>query len=229
MNLQRQAILAALPSTLPVMAGYLPLGAAFGLLFGDLGYHWGWASAVSLFVFAGSAQFLAVGLLAAHAGIVETGIALFLLNIRHLVYGFSMLSRYAAAGWRKPYLVFGLTDETFALLSTAKAPVGVNADDFRLWVTALNQCYWVVGTTAGAIAGSALSLNTTGLEFALTALFAVLLVEQILALREWFPFLLAGFAGLGAIALAGPERMLLAALAVTFAILLVRANASWSQ
>lgn len=96
-------------------------------------------------------------------------------------------------------------------------------------MTALNQCYWVVGTTVGAIAGSTLSLNTAGLEFALTALFAVLLVEQILAVREWFPFLLAGFAGLGAIVLAGPDRMLLAALAVSFVVLLLRANASWSR
>jgi len=226
---QHEAFLAALPSTLPVMAGYVPLGAAFGLLFSELGYHWVWAGAMALFVFAGSAQFLAVGLLAAHAGIVEIGVAVFLLNIRHLFYGFSMLRRYAAAGWRKPYLVFGLTDETFALLSTRNAPEDVDADDFRLWVTALNQCYWVVGCTVGAIAGSELDWNLAGLEFALTALFAVLLVEQVRAVREWFPFLLAAAAGLGAIMLAGPQNMLLAALAVTFVVLVLQGRMSWTR
>lgn len=227
MTRQGQAFIAAFTASLPVMAGYVPLGAAFGLLFSELGYHWAWGTAMGLFVFAGSAQFLAVGLLSAKAGIVETGIAVFLLNVRHLFYGFSMLRRYATAGWRKPYLVFGLTDETFALLSTTSPPEQVDENDFRFWVTALNQLYWVSGCTAGAIAGQELALNIEGMEFALTALFAVLLVEQARAVRQWFPFLLAGAAGVGALVLAGPQNMLLAALAVTFAVLLVQGRSTW--
>ncbi len=217
---------AALRATVPVMAGYLPLGAAFGLLFSELGYHWAWASAMALLVFAGSAQFLAVGLLGANAGLLETGVAVFLLNARHLFYGFSMLGRYAESGRLKPYLVFGLTDETYALLCTGHPPSTADARRFYLYVTGLNQFYWVLGCTSGALAGG-LHLNVTGLDFALTALFVVLLVEQALAVREWYPFLVAGSAGVAALAIVGPDKMLLAALTITLVVLIVSRRPAW--
>jgi 4-azaleucine resistance transporter AzlC len=216
----RPEFVAAFRATLPVLFGYVPLGAAFGFLFSDLGYPWWLAPLTGLVVFAGSAQFLGVGLLAAHAGLLETAVAIFLLNARHLFYGFSMLGRYARAGLCKWYLVFGLTDETYALLATTPPPPGARPERFYLAVTALNQGYWVVGCTLGAALGSGLSLDTTGLDFALTALFVVLLIDQIKAATTAYPFIVAALSGLAALWLLGPDNMLLGALAVALSVLL---------
>ena len=166
---ERAQVTAAFRATLPVLFGYLPLGAAFGLLFSDLGYPWWLAPLTGLVVYVGSAQFLAVGLLAAQAGLLATAVAVFLLNARHLFYGFSMLGRYVGTGWTKWYLVFGLTDETYALLTSTPAPAKTRPQGFYLAVTALNQCYWVIGCGVGGLLGRNLRVDITGLDFALTA------------------------------------------------------------
>lgn len=180
-------------TSLPVAFGYVPLGLAFGVLLTGLGYDWWWAPLMGLVIYAGSAQFLAVSLLAAGAGALDAFLATLLLNLRHLFYGLGVLDRYRALGWLRPYAVFGLTDETFSLLAGA-AP---HRRDRRyvLGVTALNQSWWVLGCTLGALAGHSLPFSTQGLAFSLTALFAVLLVEQLL--KDFRPGSLAG-AGVGA-------------------------------
>ena len=169
---------AALRASLPVLFGYVPLGIAFGLLFDSLGHPWYFATLMGLLVFAGAAQFLAVGLLAAHAGLLEVAITTFLLNSRHLFFGLSLLTRFRVGGWRKLYLVFGLTDETYSLLTGTRPPDGVPRVSYDLWVTGLNQLWWVSGCTLGALLGQAVAFDTTGLDFTLTALFAVLVLEQ---------------------------------------------------
>ena len=175
-------------TSLPVAFGYIPLGMAFGVLLVGLGYPWWWAPVMSVFIFAGSAQFLAVGLLAAGASAIDAFVATLLLNLRHVFYGLTMLDRYRALGRGRVYAIFGLTDETFSLL----AGIAPHERD-RRWVvgmTALNQFWWVLGSSVGAIVGRSLPFSTEGLAFALTALFAVLLVEQLL--RGFRPAALAG-------------------------------------
>lgn len=163
----------------PVFFGYLPLGMAFGVLFAGLGYHWLYAPLSGLVIYAGSAQFLSVALLGAGAGLVETFVATFLLNARHLFYGLSLLDRYPRRGWLRWYLIFGLTDETYALV-TSRSREGGRADaPYYGALTLLNQSYWVLGCGIGAALQHWVPFDSSGFEFALVALFLVLLIEQL--------------------------------------------------
>lgn len=168
----------ALPRTIPVMVGYLFLGAAYGILMNVNGYGIWWTFAISTLVFAGSLQYLGVTML---AGMVNPFAALMMslmLNARHLFYGISMLGKYGEVREKKPYLIFGLTDETFSVVCHDQAPKNLNQDKVYFWITLLDQCYWVLGSVLGAIAGSFITFDTTGLDFALTALFVVIFVDQ---------------------------------------------------
>lgn len=206
---------------MPVMFGYVPLGMAFGLLFQDLGYAWYFASLMGLIVFAGAAQFMAVGLLLAHAGLLEIAVSTFILNSRHLFFGVSLMHRYRATGAKKLYLIFGLTDETYSLVTSAQVPDALPETDYYLAVTALNHLYWVTGCSLGALAGATLELNTTGMDFALTALFLVLVIEQWQQMRDPFPFVTAALFSLLAITLLR-EQMLLLAIGLSIGLLMLR-------
>lgn len=213
----------AFQATVPVILGYFPLGFAFGLLFVDqVGAGWIYAFLMSLIVFAGASQFLAVGLLAAGAGIAEIAAATFVLNARHAFFGVSLLERWRTGPLKKAFLIFWLTDETYALITSLKAPPDVEETDFHLLIAGINYASWCAGSLAGALAGEAIAFDTAGLDFTLTALFAVLLVEQVRRVREPFPFLLALAAGLVTLAVFGTANMLL--ISITLALILVVAD-----
>lgn len=188
---QPSAFLAALPKTVPVFFGYISIGIAYGFLLVKTGFAWYWAPVMSIVIFAGAAQFLALGLLASGTPPLQMALAVFLLNARHMVYGFSLLDRYSRFRRWKLYLIFGLTDETYALLTTIDPPEGVDPERFDGAVTLLNQIWWTTGSTLGALFGSMIQWEAPGLEFALTALFVVLLVEQIKSIRRPGPFVIA--------------------------------------
>ncbi len=208
--------------TLPILFGYLPLGTAFGVLFTTQLDYPGWAAPLmGILIYAGAGQILSVSLLAAGAGLVEVAIAMFVLNARHLFYGLSLLGRFRGAGWRKPYLIFGLTDETYSLLTSRPRTGSVEDEqrrDFR--ITACNQAYWVVGCALGALLGRNLAFDSTGIDFALVALFLVLAIEQLRGLPSGGPVWLGiGAAGL-ALLLLPPAHQLIGAIAlVTVALL----------
>jgi 4-azaleucine resistance transporter AzlC len=165
-------------ASLPVMAGYMVLGIGFGVLLQDKGYAWWWATLMSITIYAGSMQYVAVDLLAGGAGIIATVLMTLMVNIRHLFYGITMLERYQDTGKKKPYLIFSLTDETFSLVCSPQLPQGVEEHSYYFYISLMNQCYWVLGSTLGALAGTALSFNSEGIDFAMTALFVVIFVEQ---------------------------------------------------
>ncbi len=209
--------------TLPILFGYLPLGMAFGVLFTtQLDHPWWIAPLMGLVIYAGAGQILAVSLLAANAGLVEVAVAMFVLNARHLFYGLSLLGQFRGAGWRKSYLIFGLTDETYSLL-TSRPRSGdkqhEQAVDFR--ITAFNQLYWVAGCTVGALLGEWVAFNSTGIEFALVALFIVLTIEQFKALGDGFPVWTGALAAGIAMVLVPPTHQLIAAIAIVTGILLL--------
>ena len=206
---------------MPVMFGYIPLGTAFGVLFQDLGYAWYFAPVMGIFVFAGAAQFMAVGLLAAHAGLLEIAVSTFILNSRHLFFGMSLLTRYRATGLKKFYLIFGLTDETYSLITSTHGPDSEHEQDYYLLITALNQSYWVIGCALGALLGANLPFNTAGMDFALTALFTVLVIEQWKKIREPFSFIVAGLCALVALTFV-KEQMLLVAIGLSITVLALR-------
>jgi 4-azaleucine resistance transporter AzlC len=218
----KDIFMSALKATIPVFLGYIPLGMAFGLLLSGAGYHWIYAFLMSLFVYAGSAQFLAVALLAAGAGLMDFAIATLLLNLRHSFYGLSMLEKFSDLGRVKPYLIFALTDETYALLTTTEVPKGGSKSIFYFYIAALNHLYWIIGSVIGAVLGSVFDLNLEGMSFVLTALFVVLTIEQYLCSKVRFPFVAAIGAGITSLIFFRSENMLLASIILGTIILIAR-------
>ena len=230
--MNRTTLAAAFPVTVPVLMGYLAIGMAFGLMLQSIGYGAGWAAPTSLTIYAGSGQYLWVSLLAAGASLPQGAFLTLMINFRHLVYGLSMLEKFRGMGWRKFYMIFSLTDETYALLSSAQAPEGVEEHDFFFWVALLDQSYWVLGSVIGSVLGAALSFDTTGVDFAMTALFLVIAVGQWKAAGSHLPALLGGAATLASLLLAGAEDMLLPALAVivlALTLLRPRLDPDWNR
>ena len=208
----------AFKSSLPVMFGYVPLGMAFGVLFQNLGFAWYYAAAMGIFVFAGAAQFMAVGLLAAHAGLLEVAIATLVLNSRHMFFGISLLKRYHAKGFKKLYMIFGLTDETYSLVTSARSIPGEDDQNYYAALTAMNHSYWVAGCTLGALLGASVEFDARGMDFVLTALFMVLLIEQWKQIKNPVPFIIALACGLFSIWFF-VEQMLLVAIGLSITIL----------
>ncbi len=229
---QKAALKAAFAQTLPVMAGYLFLGSAFGLLLRGKGYGPVWAFAMSLTIYAGSMQFVAAGLLAATFSPMTALAVTLMVNARHLFYGLSMLESFGNMGWRKPYMIFSLTDETYALLSGMRAPAMAEDYDTFFFISVLNQSYWVVGSVIGNLAGELLAFDTEGIAFAMTALFMVIFTQQWLGadkerwVRGFFkahgPALIGIFVSIISLLIFGPDYFLLPSmggLLILFAVL----------
>ena len=161
--MNRKTLAAAFPLTVPVLMGYLAIGIAFGLMLQSIGYGVGWALLMSATIYAGSGQYLGVSLLAAGAPLTQVAFLTLMVNFRHLVYGLSMLEKFRGMGLRKLYMIFSLTDETYALLSSAQAPEGVEEHDFFFTVALLDQSYWVLGSVIGSLLGSGLQHHGGGL------------------------------------------------------------------
>lgn len=216
----KRIIKQVLPRTIPVMAGYLSLGFAFGLMLRSIGYGPLWAFLMGLFIYAGSAQFLAVELLAAGASLPQVALLTLLLNFRHLFYGLSMVEKYRGTGIKKIYLIFGLTDETYALLTGYAPPEGMNDAEYYFAVTLMDQIYWVLGCVAGSVAGGIIPFDMTGIDFAMTALFAVLVVEQWKTHKNHIPALLGFAVTVAALLIFGPDNFLIPSLIVMSVVLL---------
>lgn len=169
---------AAFPLTLPVMAGYLVLGMGFGILLQSKGYHFLWAIVMSLTIYAGSMQYVAVDLISGGASLIATALMTLIVNARHLFYGLSMLEKFQPLGKKRPILIFELTDETYSILCSQEPPEGIDRGRFYLCISMLDQLYWIVGSAAGAILGALLPIDFTGVDFAMTALFLVIITDQ---------------------------------------------------
>ena len=197
------------------MAGYLVLGAGFGMMMKAAGYGAGWAFAMSLFVYAGSMQYAAVGLLGAGVSLVSLALTALMVNARHLFYGVSMLEPYRRAGAAKPYLIFALTDETYSLVCGGKRSIRE-----CLLISLFDQLYWVAGSTVGALLGGVVPFSTEGVDFALTALFLTVFTQQWLESKSHFPALCGAGVSVLCLAVFGPDRFLIPAMAGITALLL---------
>ena len=221
----RAIIKQAFLRTIPVMMGYVVLGVAFGLLLQNAGYHWVWALGISLFVFAGSMQFVLVGLLVQQASLTTVAITTLLVNSRHLFYGLSFIEKFKRMGKRGLYMIFALTDETYALLcGVGEVGSDEGRDKLAWWIAILDQSYWVIGSTLGAVLGSFITFNITGIDFAMTALFTVIVVEQWLNCKSHLPAIIGFVCAVLSLVWLGPAQFLLPALIVTVMILLVMRN-----
>lgn len=196
-------------ATLPVMAGYLVLGIGFGILLNDKGYSFWWALLMSTAIYAGSMQYVGVELLSGGASLISAAIMTLMVNARHIFYGVSMVEKYRDTGKRKPYLIYALTDETYSLVCDPNLPEGIDRKNYCLLVSLLDQSYWVLGSFLGALLGSALTFDTTGIDFAMTALFVVIFTEQWEKTGQHIPALLGLACSLVCLLMFGPENFLI--------------------
>jgi len=209
---RKVVFLEAFKYSVPVLLGYMTLGFAFGLVAAGTGYPWWLALSMSVWMYAGAGQFFAIGLFAAGTTLLEACLIQLVLNIRHTAYSFSMLNKFS--GPFKPYLIFSLTDETFALFSSMPDLPEDKRRLFMAYVAVLDQSYWVSGTLLGALAGALIPFDMKGISFALTALFVVLMVEQIKRVKRPGVFIVSAAAALLGVAFLPGTISLLAALAL---------------
>ncbi|MBQ7000960.1 MAG: AzlC family ABC transporter permease [Oscillospiraceae bacterium] len=184
--MKKASVRSAFLDTVPVMTGYVFLGFGFGILMHQNGFGVLWAAAMSLFIYAGSMQYVAVSLLTSGAGLLTAALTTFVVNARHLFYGISMVERYKGAS-QKPYLIFALTDETYSLVSQKQQPEDRSYHGYCFLVSLFDHIYWVSGTILGSLAGSLIPINYEGIDFVLTALFVTIFVEQWLSTKDHRP------------------------------------------
>lgn len=215
-----QALAAAFPHTLPVLAGFLVLGIAYGMLMLEKGYGPEWSVLMSAVAFCGSMQFVAITLLTTAFQPLEALILSLLVNARHLFYGLSMLDKYKGFGKVKGFLIYTLCDETFSIVSSSTPPEGVEPKYFYLSISLLDYLYWVGGTLIGGLIGNWMPFDMKGLDFALTALFVVLFLEQMKKKDNWVLGLIGIACALISRLVFGSANMVLPALAIILITLL---------
>lgn len=210
----------AFKQSVPVMLGYIFLGIAFGLMLQNAGYHFIWAFLISLFVYAGSMQFVLVTLLTGGASLLHTAMMTLFINGRHIFYGLSFVEKFKKSGKYYPYLVFSLTDETYSVLCGLKVPEGMDEKKVSFYISALDHSYWIIGSTVGALLGQLLTFHTAGIDFSMTALFIVIVLNQWMENKQHTPAIIGMLAGILCLLLFGADKFILPALSVSALLLL---------
>lgn len=210
----------AFVATLPVLTGYLVLGFGFGIIMKANGFGLALTFAMSLLIYAGSMQYAAIGLFTGGASMLTVALTTLMVNARHLFYGISMLEKYKHTGARKPYLIFGLTDETYSLVCGDLSEIPEESrKDYYLLVTLLNHIYWITGSVLGVAAGTLLQFNSEGIDFALTALFLTVFTDQWLTAETHTPALIGVGVSVGSLLLFGADSFLIPAMLVIAVLL----------
>jgi len=214
------AVKAAFPYTIPVLTGYLCIGIAFGIMISEKGYNFLWAALMSLTIYGGSAQYIAVNFFVPGMSLVSIVVMEFMLNVRHIFYGLSMLEKFEKMGKARGYMIFSLTDETYSLICGTKIPEGVDEKKFLLAIAMMDQSYWIIGSAIGAIAGKLIPFSMEGVDFAMTALFVVIFTDQWLSTKNHIPALI----GLGctfvALKLFGTQNFILISMVAILVLLI---------
>jgi len=210
----------ALVQTLPVFFGYLFLGAGFGIMIQQIGYNAVWAFVCALLIYAGSGQYLLVGLLASNAGLSTIAYLTFLVNSRHIFYGLTFIEKFRAFGKSALLNIFTLTDETYSVLCSLKVPEGVDEKKAMTLIGLLDHAYWVFGCTLGAVLGDALPIDFTGIDFSMTALFVVIFLDQWKGFKSHLPAMIGAVSSVVFLILLGPDNFLLPSLIVTVTALM---------
>lgn len=219
MSEYKNAFKKAFPYTIPVLTGYLFIGIAFGVMYAEKGYSFLWAILMSVMVYAGSGQYLAVNFFVPGISFIQVIFLTLMVNIRHVFYGISLLERFNKIGKSRWYMIFALTDETYSLLCTTKVPEGVNESKFLFAISVLDHSYWVLGSAIGAIAGTLLPISSEGIDFAMTALFVVIFIEQWMERRNRVPELIGVAVAITSLLIFGANNFVLPAMLAIVALL----------
>lgn len=215
----RKAFKKAFPYTIPVLTGYLFIGIAFGVMFAEKGYSFLWAMLMSILVYAGSGQYLAVNFFVPGISFLQVIFMTLMVNIRHVFYGISLLDKFNHMCKKRWYMIFGLTDETYSLLCTTKVPEGVEEEKFLFAISIMNQSYWVIGSAIGGLAGTLLPFNSEGIDFAMTALFVVIFIEQWMEKENRIPEIVGVAAAFICLQIFGTSRFVLPSMLLIIMIL----------
>ncbi|MBR0383038.1 MAG: AzlC family ABC transporter permease [Eubacterium sp.] len=217
--MRRKAFKAAFPYTIPIFAGFWFLALAYGVLMNVNGFSFLYPMFMSLLIFGGSLEFLVVTMLMSAFAPVQAFTIALLVQARHLFYGITMLDIYRGTGWKKPYLIFGMCDESFSINYTAEIPEDVDRGWFMFFVTLLNHSYWVSGAVAGGLVGSFLKFNTKGLDFVMTAMFVVIFMEQWMKEKKKYTGLIGLACALACLMIFGPDAFMVPAMLMILVIL----------
>lgn len=219
--MRKKDIAYAFQQSIPVMLGYLFMGLAFGLMLQNAGYHFVWAFLISLTVYSGSMQFVLVTLLSGAAGLFYTCLMTLFINGRHIFYGLSFIEKFRSMGKACPYMIFTLTDETYSVLCSLKVPEGLSEKRVSFFIAFFDHCYWITGCVLGAVVGQLFSFDTTGVDFSMTALFIVIVINQWLEDKKYLSTLIGFAAGLLSLLILGADQFLLPALSLAVLILML--------
>ncbi len=207
--------------TLPVMTGYIVLGIGFGILLESHGYGILCSLAMAVFIYAGSMQYVAINLITGGASLITTALTTLMVNARHLFYGISMVDKYKKTGAKKLYLIFALTDETYSLVCTDDYPENTDPKNYQFAVSLVNHIYWITGCAAGSLIGSAITFNTAGIDFCMTALFVTIFVEQWLSTKQHIPALIGLGSSILCLLIFGADAFLIPSMVLIAALLLI--------
>lgn len=219
----RRAFSDALFYTLPILAGFWFVGLGYGLYANASGFPWWYPPVLGMIIFGGSLEFITIAMLMSPFAPLSTAVVAFLVQARHLFYGLSMLEKYKGTGWKKPFLIFWMCDETFALNYSATIPKDVDRGWFYFFVSLLDYFYWVSGAAIGGLAGTFLLsfMDLRGMDFVMTAMFVVILIEQLMKEKKHTTAAVGLGASLAALALFGPDNFMLPAMGAILAVLLL--------
>ena len=216
-----KTVVFAFKKTIPIAFGYLFLGTGFGIMLQEAGYNALWAFFGSLFIYAGSIQYFMVPLLVTGAPLVTVAVMTLLINSRHVFYGLGFIDTFRKMGWRYPYMVLSLTDETYALLSTCKYPPDIDKDRAMFLIALFNHCWWITGSVLGVLAGTVIPFDLTGIDFCMTALFIVLLLNQVRQASSRIPAFIGICSSVIFLLILGPSNFILPSLIFTVLILAI--------
>ncbi|MBC8572125.1 AzlC family ABC transporter permease [Jingyaoa shaoxingensis] len=214
-----KALKVAFPQTIPIFTGFWFLGMAYGIYMNASGFSFVYPLCMSLLIYGGSLEFVAVEMLLSPFAPLQTFIMALLIQARHLFYGLSMLDKFKGLGWKKYYLIFGMCDETFSINCSADIPEDVDRGWFYFWVTLLNQFYWSAAATTGGIVGSLLKIDTSGISFVMTAMFVVIFLEQWLKEKEHSASLIGLTVSVLCLIVFGPDSFMVPTMALIVGLL----------
>ena len=215
----KKALKCAFPYTVPIFAGFCFLGLTYGIYMNTSGFSFLYPMFMSMLIFGGSLEFVAVSMLLSPFAPLQTLIMTVMIQARHLFYGISMLDKFKEIGCKKAYLIFGMCDETFSINYTADIPEDVDRGWFYFWVTLLNHLYWFGSATLGGILGSLLKFNTKGLDFVMTAMFVVIFLDQWLKEKNHVSAWIGMFASIICLVICGPDKFLIPTMICILALL----------
>ena len=211
----------ALGKTIPIMFSYLFLSMAFGIMMNQAGFPFYWAYLVSLTVYTGAFQFVIISFLSAGAGITTIALTALAMNCRHMFYGVTFLKEFKSMGKRYPYMIFSLTDETYALYCSLEYPEELDHHQVMFDIAWLSCVYWLIGTLVGALLGQIIPFDFEGVDFCMTALFVTILIDQWKKTEDHAPAVIGGVSAVVFLLIFGAARVMLPSLMVTTALLLI--------